>query len=505
MLASQLQPAGAAIERKSPILATASLRLAVLLFLFLNCAYLVTSSGRARTMDEIDPVLQSENLLLRHSAAIPQAPNSDIYFGKVDRHGVPRSAWPVGQAFAALPWSALGHYWFARLPGIPRSISDLAYGAAVCWSNATFTALAVAAAFLLFVGLGLAPRSALAASLLMAFCTPLWVYSSWLYSEPVTLLCLIAAAMLWFGGDESSNARTVMAALLVAYSLHVRPANVVLAAVFVVAAALMEHSEERQGFRYRRTALLAAVLFVFGALYLWRNYAYFGNALDFGVPTRAEGGKELDSWHGPFHVGLFGFLFSPGKSIFLFCPPILLGIAGLPRLWRINRGLAACCGGSALVNLIFYSFRTQFEGGWGYGPRHMTPSMILLSLPAAALFRDPPGWFKPALWFCAITGFLVQALGLATNFIEDMVANHYYVGNWNYRMGYSPITGQLRLIWKYLHQPAAGLGLGWDRWFVFLHAAGANWTPLLLLLAVFLVGTLGFGVMLWRASQNIAS
>ena len=133
-------------------------------FFFLNCIYLLTSTGRVRTIDEIDPVVQSESLLLRHSTAIPQAMNSGIYFGKLDQHGVPRSAWPVGHALLVLPWSAVGHYLLAQLPGIPRDISDLAFSTAACWSSATFAALAVAAFFLLFVQVGLTQRSAMAAS-----------------------------------------------------------------------------------------------------------------------------------------------------------------------------------------------------------------------------------------------------------------------------------------------------------------------------------------------------
>src|SRR5215467_6661090 len=93
--------------------------IAVLLFFFFNCFYLLTSTGRVRSIDEIDPVLQSTSLLLRHSTAIPQAVDSGIYFGKIDRHGVPRSAWPAGHALLVLPWTAFGHYVLSRLPGIP--------------------------------------------------------------------------------------------------------------------------------------------------------------------------------------------------------------------------------------------------------------------------------------------------------------------------------------------------------------------------------------------------
>jgi hypothetical protein len=194
--------------------------------------------------------------------------------------------------------------------------------------------------------------------------------------------------------------------------------------------------------------------------------------LDFGYPATAENGKDLNSFHTPFYVGLAGFLFSPGKSIFLFCPPVVLGILGLPRLWRRNRGLATLCALAPLVSLAFFCSYTQWEGSYCYGPRYLVPGLVLLCLPMAAFFLDRPTWFSRAFATLFAVGVIIQVIGLSTNMMEDMIRNHYYVGNWVYRLAYSPITGQLRLIFKYIHTRPAKLGLGFDRWFLFLPAAG---------------------------------
>ncbi len=506
ILASQESPSRAVSRR---VAASASpMRIVLLLFLFLNCLYLLTSTGRARSIDEIDPVLQSESLLLRHSTVIPQAVNAGIYFGKLDQHGLPRSAWPVGHALLVLPWSAIGRYLLMPLPGIPRNISDLAFTVAICWSNATYAALAVAASFLLFCKLGNSLRSALACSLLLGFSTPLFVYSGWLFSEAAsTALFAVAALLLFASGKEIPISRALLSSLLLGFSIHVRPANMVTVLVFIIATVLLEPSERDKAGRYRTTAILLVVVGISGALYLARNYAFFGNPLDFGVPTTAENAKDLDSWRNPFWTGVLGFLFSPGKSAFLFCPPIILGILGLPRLWRRNRALALLAGAAPVANLILYSFRTQWEGSYCYGPRYLLPSLTLLCFPIAALFlrepmREQPQWFRPLLWITAIAGFLVQAIGLSTNILEDMVRNHYYVGNWDYRMSYSPISGQLQLIWKYLHVEPAAVGLGWDRWFVLLRAAGASPSLMTGITSLMLAGALIFGLLTWRAVRS---
>ena len=456
-------------------------------------------------MDEIDSVLQAESLLLRHSTAIPQAINSSFLgFGKTDRNGVQRSAWPAGHAILVLPWYAAGRYLLVKLPGITNKNSDLAITAATCWSSATFSALAVAAFFLLALKLGLNPQSSLACSLLLGFSTPLFVYSGWLFSEPATVALFLIAALLLFGsGKPIPLSHAVLGSLLLAFSIHVRPANMVTVFVFIAAALVLDQSTGSAVFKYRTTAVLVAIIGISGALYLARNYALFGNPFDFGVPTAiSENGKDIDSWRNPVWKGLFGFLFSPGKSAFLFCPPIVLGILGIPRLWRRNCALAVLCGAGPLVNLLFYSFRTQWEGGYCYGPRYLVISLTLLTIPVAALVQTPPQWLRTAFWASAIIGFLVQAIGLSTNILEDTIVNRYYDDNFDYRIGYSAISGQLHLIWKYLHHQPQRLGLGWDRWFVFLHTAGASPRPLIFIGALFLLGAVIFGRLTWKSIRK---
>jgi hypothetical protein len=480
------------------------MRTAILLFLFLNFLYLLVSPGRARSIDEIDPVFQSESLLLRHTTAIPQAVKLGIYFGKRDLHGTARSAWPFGHAVLVLPWAAVGNYLLERIPGITGQNDDLAHMAGTCWSNATYAALAVAASFLLFLKLGNSRRSALKSSLLLGLSTPLFLYSGWLFSEPVTTALFVIAALVLFGsGKEVSLSRAVVGALVLGFSIHVRPANLVTVLIFIAVALLLEQSQDGT-IKYRTALTLMIIVGISGALYLARNYVFFGNPFDFGVPTVVENGKNPDTWHNPFWRGAFGFLFSPGKSAFLFCPPTILGILGLPRLWRRNRALTVLAAAATPVNLVMYSFRTQWDGGYCIGPRYLVPGLVLLCLPIAALFQEPRGWFRPAFWITAIVGFLVQAISLSTNVLEDMVRNHYYVGNFEYRMSYSPLSGQLRLIWKYLHASPTVVGGGWDRWFLMLHAGGADSSVLAVIACLMLAGTLIFGILL-RASVRDAS
>ncbi len=69
-----------------------------------------------------------------------------------------------------------------------------------------------------------------------------------------------------------------------------------------------------------------------------------------------------------------------------------------------------------------------------------------------------------------------------------MPRGRYYDADWNYRLSYS-LSGQIHLLWKYLtNGEPARLGLGWDRWFVFLHKGGVSAATLTVLGIVMLIG-----------------
>ena len=471
---------------------------AAALFLFLNFLYLLTSTGRVHTIDEISAVIQAESIALHGTTAVPQAVGSKVYYGKTGRDGQPHSAYPPGQSVAIVPWYDLGHFVIAKLPGIPRDSEDLIVDMTSTWSNATFAALAATFVFLLADALGLKRHESVLTALVVALATPLFVYSGWLFSEPLTAMCWLGAAFALFGipgEDQVSLRRAVIAGLLLGFSMWVRPTNVFAPAIFLAAMFI------RGGPRAIRPAVMvASVVGICGVGILLRNLNVYGSLLDFGYPKYAEAGRETSSFDIAWHVGLYALLFSPGKSALLFCPPVVLAIPGLARLWRRNRGLAFACAVTALVYLLFYAHYSSFEGSYSYGPRYLVPALALLCVAIGAWFLDPPRWWRKALLAVVGVGLAVQVIGLSTNIMEDMVANHYYDARYFYQLNYSPITGQLRLIAKYMGGAAAPLGMGFDRWFLFAAKAGIPGWIIALLLIIFSLGLLLSG---WKLMQEV--
>lgn len=451
-------------------------RWAVLLFLSLNFLFMLTSTGRVRTTDEVMTLFESESLVLRGSTAVPQAVDARLFFGRYDRQGQPRAAYAPGQALATTPWYVLGQYALRKAPGVPASARDLVVGFAMTLSSATFAAAAATFAFLIFCAMGIARRTSLAATLLLALATPLFAYSGWFFSEPLACALLLGAAWSLFGRSDGIPARrAALAAALLGFAVLVRPTHILLAPIFLIAVLVRER---RSGFKPAMVA--AAGLSVAVAAYLAYNYHVFGNPLQFGYPASVEAGKHVTGFETPLRLGLFGFLLSPGKSIFLFAPPVLLALVGLSALWRRDRGLATVAGLSLPMALGFFARYTQWEGGYCFGPRYLVPALLLLSLALGPVLAEAGQNTRAVAALLFIAGFAVQALGLATSFLEAEVGHGYYNQQFEYRLGYNALSNQAEFLLKYLgsHEPAR-IGLGFDRWFVFLSKGGVSHATLL--------------------------
>jgi hypothetical protein len=447
-------------------------RIALWLFAAFQFFYLLTSTGRVRTPDEYNTLYTTESLVLRGSTAVPQAVQLHNFYGRYDLHGQPRAAYPPGQALVCAPFYALGQYLLARLPGVPLDDTDLVVAFSSCLSSATFSALTVTFFFLLLVGIGTPLRASLFATALVGLGTPIFAYSGWLFSEPQSAAIFVGAALLLFGcGHGPITWRTAaVAGLVLGLATMVRPTNVLAIPVFAVAVLM------RDGKPALRAAFVLCATSAIGVAVLFaHNTLLFGGPFEFGYPTAAEGAKRLNTFDTPLAIGLYGFLLSPGKSIFVFAPPVILALAGLRRLWRLERGVATLAVLVPLTYLLFFGRYTQWEGGYCVGPRYLVPSIVLLCLALGPMLAEGASTTRRIAVFALVLGAFVQCVSLATSFMEDQVPRgHYYDANWNYRLGYS-LSGQIQLFWKYLVSvEPARLGLGWDRWFVFLHKGGVS-------------------------------
>ena len=461
-------------------------RLAVWVFLAFAFFYLLTSSGRVRTIDEVLPLFQAETFIHHGNFSVPQAVAGNLFIGKYDRFGRPEAPYPPAFALAITPAFVAGQFLSAHLPGIPSRSRDLVSDFFVTGSNAILAALAVMFAFLLLRSMGLGQRPALLVAMLIGLATPLFAYSASFFTEPLTAAVLFGAALSLFGvptGAQISVPRAIAGGALLGAAVWIRPTHVVTIPIFLAAVVL------RNGRVGRSAALIAgaAASLIVGA-YLARNAALFGSPFDFGYARITEAGRRMNSFDTPFFTGFFGFILSPGKSVFLFAPPAMLAIWGLPRLWRLDRGLATIAATTPVAYLLLYSKFSQWEGNYCPGPRYLVPALSLLCLSLGPLLARPSRRAQRIAIFLGIAGFCVQLVSIATSFLEDQVAAGYYDAHLNYRWDYAPLISQTKLFFHYVLNPAAPLGRGFDRWFVFLSKAHVSTSLIAVILALECLG-----------------
>jgi len=262
------------------------------------------------------------------------------------------------------------------------------------------------------------------------------------------------------------------ASVLLAVAGLAKATSLVFAPAFIVAA-LSDRATSLSG-RIRTALALSMGIALAGGAHLALNAHRFGNPLDFGygwaemvpqLPPRLFLARDVPR-------GLAVLLFSPGKSVLLWAPPLLLALARARTSWSRERALTLGVACAAISGLIFYAAYLYPEGGYAHGPRNLVPLVPLALLLAAG--PDAAWWPSPAAVACAAVGVTMAVLAVSVSFLEDQglggdlkagARTVYYEritplpGRvWNrYRLDYVPFVSALRSA-DWLHAPALGEG-----------------------------------------------
>jgi hypothetical protein len=145
------------------------------------------------------------------------------------------------------------------------------------------------------------------------------------------------------------------------------------------------------------------------------------SVLRFGSPLSS--GYSEATWDIPFLYGLYGMLFSPGKSVFLYNPIILLALIGVPLLARRHRDEALLITLLAVSFLALYASYSFWTGGWNWGPRFLLPLVPFLMLSTATLLEDSPvRGSQIAFTALGILGLTIQLPAILVDHSRHLVA-----------------------------------------------------------------------------------
>ena len=261
-------------------------------------------------------------------------------------------------------------------------------------------------------------KKALISSILLGNATILWVYSSSYWTQPIVSFCLFAAFyfLYRFRSDSRINF-LIFAGILTGYSYITRYPSVLSLPFFIFYIIGSNGNNRRKKIKY--LVFFSIPLFVFLFIQMYWNYYRFGSPFDLGV-------FRLPFTPRIFLTYLTGMLFSLSRSIFVFSPPLILGLFGLRRFFRDHRLEVVVIVGIPFVFLIFYSlfgFGISLIGT-AWGPRYLVPIVPFLLLPVC-IFLNRNLWIRMLTIVIFIIGLFIQFVAVFQPFRGDVIGKYF--------------------------------------------------------------------------------
>ena len=312
--------------------------------------------------------------------------------------------------------------------GFP-GIAWTSYVATVATSG-VFTTIAALAVFWLSRRWGASSQAALLAATAYGLASPAWAYATLFMGHAQTAGCLMIALI----AAETMAAPAVPTPGAARASSGLRRTALVLglsggwAVVTEFPAAIPATLIGLLALHHvRRSAGTDAVWPVIGWITLGIAIAaaplFLYNTLAFDAPwhlgyASEENFREMQS-------GFFGItypklatirelLLGSYRGLLPLSPLMLIAVFGLARLARTQPAAAAVSAGIAVYYLLLNASYFFWEGGWAYGPRHLTPALPFLALGLAPVWDEARSFGRTLLAAGWIWGGALTLVAVAT-------------------------------------------------------------------------------------------
>ena len=500
------------------------------IFLFLFCAFMLVTSREPPWADAHVVYDTTENFV-DHANLDVRLDSGPPWF-YVHRAGKKYGVFPLGNVIAMVP-SYLAYKLTTKIKSLPDRPS---YALAAHVAPSLMMAAACALFFIVARRRGLGRGWATGATMILAFSTFIFVYARSPYSEALqTLVLMWLVERTLAMGERPTTAGIGWLAVAAGVLVNSKLVNVLFlpfVAWYVVDRAY------RRGDLHRIWRALPLATVVFGefiAVVLWHNHMKTGTLFDSGYQIKNG------VFSGDLFAGLYGFLFSTGKSAFLYSPPLVLAALGARTAWQRRRAETAFLGAIIGISLVFNAKFRHWHADYCWGPRHLTaltPVALLLAFPwlPEALQRGRVRFRKFAVAALIAWGVHTQLLGASIywdHYIRVLIAVKDQTGasGWftehlshgHYIPAFSPLRGQRWLLrhlvhnepdldsdapWKSIVPYPANTSDAWTRvridWWLLEFAQGDHGDPRVaaVLLLLMLAATTATGVVALRRPRR---
>jgi len=366
-------------------------------------AAFVVQSGELGTSDTTHRLATTHSLW---TSDPPVNPQEYPEFGIHGRNGKLYAWYGIGQSLLMLPTDVVGTY-VEKLPIFddykddpsPRDII-VSYS-----TNTIVCVLTILVCFRLLGQFAFTTNQRIAGALALLFCTTFLHYTQNMTENNYILLLTLTGLSFHYQWLRTGSRRALWIGsgalglnLLTRLTTGMDLLAVVLFALLTLGLSGTSRRELRARFaEYAKIALPVYLLFF--ALDRAYQYARFGS---FITTYLQEFGREQKMLHPglpaafpfetPFHVGFFGALFKPEKSVFLFDPllglTLLLAALAWKRFQPEIRAYLIASLALTLAAISFYARYTDWSGDFAWGDRYVsTPVEIVAFLSVPLLMR----------------------------------------------------------------------------------------------------------------------
>lgn len=295
--------------------------------------------------------------------------------------------------------------------------------------NSIVLALTAVSIYVIALRWKYAPMIGFALGIIYALATNMTFYGRLLFREPVMAFFILWAFALAFELQQAWREWRIPYRKIVILGLAFIAAFLTKAvAVFLlpglVIAALPPLEIMKQRRRFFMIGAGVTVLLMIAGIFIIQS-GILGARYDFASFTSA---RDRFRWKFVWE-SLLGYQVSFGRSLWLYSPVLAMGIVGAVLWWRDGRWRLVIAPMMGVVLLsLWYGFSLRFDwlGGWGWGPRYLTPLIPVLLLWMLPVFEKLTTRTRQIMfWGVVALSAGVQFLSMAvplSNFYTDLFA-----------------------------------------------------------------------------------
>ncbi len=405
----------------------------------LFCVYLLTASLTFVSDDELFLFDATESIAKHHNVLLSET--ADL-------------TWPgESNAEPVQPLLAAPIYFLANgFDGIGNVHATMLF-------NPLITALTGTLVFLYLRQLAFNRLTALVGAAAFGLSTIAWPYAKTFFREPLagftlfaTAYCLLRCRDAFTQKQRTGTAWLVATILLALASIFAKESALFGAPMLLLVLWPKQTTVRRSRREWLLIALAVVVVALLTAIGSWLFDRYF-NPGRFQILARLD---EMARHAGLAQQGILGFLFSPGKSLFVYSPVLLLALAA--PFAGGHRRLDTSWPLILLAAFVFMYSLVRGELWWGgtnWGPRYLaplTPFLIVASAPLIEMILQSKAWLlKAGLAALFLLGVAVQAGAVSVKLSDyyDLLGSIRPDGAWTLGLWdpyYSAVLGHWRLL-----------------------------------------------------------